>query len=61
MRMFMMLKKEVDTARASGRLNWEEYERLKKKYLLPIQLNEDARYAEACTLMNNIRQALRSQ
>lgn len=57
----MMLKKEVDSAKANGRLNWEEYERLKKKYLLPIQLNEDARYVEACTLMNNIRQALRSQ
>ena len=57
----MMLKKEVDSAKVNGRLNWEEYERLKKKYLLPIQLNEDARYAEACTLMNNIRQALRSQ
>lgn len=59
MRIFMMLKKEVDTARASGRLNWEEYERLKKKYLLPIQLNEDTHYAEACTLMNNIRETLR--
>ena len=57
----MMLKKEVDSAKANGRLNWEEYERLKKKYLLPIQLNEDARYTEACTLMNNIRQALRPQ
>ena len=57
----MMLKKEVDSAKVNGRLNWEEYERLKKKYLLPIQLNEDARYTEACTLMNNIRQALRSQ
>ena len=57
----MMLKKEVDTAKASGRLNWEEYERLKKKYLLPIQLNEDARYAEACTIMNNIRESLRAQ
>ena len=57
----MMLKKEVDSAKANGRLNWEEYERLKKKYLLPIQLNEDARYVEACTLMNNIRQALRPQ
>ena len=59
MRIFMMLKKEVDTARASGRLNWEEYERLKKKYLLPIQLNEDTHYTEACTLMNNIRETLR--
>ena len=56
-----MLKQEVDKATSQGKMNWEEYERLKKKYLLPIQLNEDTRYSEACTLMNTIREGLKSR
>jgi len=56
--MYKMLCKEIDYAKRCGEINREEIERLKKKFLLPIRLNEEANEQKAYLLIKGLEEGI---